>query len=176
MCTRFRLVPTALIVVTALILTGCATETRIAGDADMPRPAWTMYPPQPEDGKRLYVGIALAKNVLDEAQGRRLALTNAAELAAESIATDVEGIVTQIEGREGAAHKGEDAAKGDIVARVKARSSEIVRGMNPKEYYYERWKIRKHFLGASYTRYKYYVLVAYSEKEYNRLVNDIAER
>ncbi|NQT20287.1 MAG: hypothetical protein HQ592_11325 [Planctomycetes bacterium] len=47
--------------------------------------------------------------------------------------------------------------------------------MQPQEYYYERWKIRESFLGRAFTRYKYYVLTAYPEKEYDRLVDEVAK-
>jgi len=101
----------AVVGLVAVLSAGCATETRIKATPDTPRPTWTMIPPEPSDGNRFYVGIGLADNALNEAEGRRLALTNAAELAAQSIATDVESVLTETEGREGPAHKGKNVGQ-----------------------------------------------------------------
>jgi len=149
-------------------------EERIQPAETVPQPSWVMSPPMPSDGIKYYVGIAVVENVLEEHQGRRRALTNAQELIAQSIATDVEARVVAIDTTEGAAHKGQDEKKAKIVEEVKAKTNEIVRGMNPKEYYYEQWKMRNSvFSPMPFKRYKYYVLCAYPQAEYDRLVKAV---
>ena len=159
-----------------LSTTGCETqEISVQAPAHAtPQPSWVMMPPKPSDGYRYYIGIAIAENVLDEQGARRRALANATENAALSIATDVESLMVQRTEVVGAAHKGEEQPSSQIIEEVKAMSAEILRGMTVKEYYKEQWKIQKSPLN-SYKRYKYYVLTAYPEKEYERLVMEFSK-
>ena len=160
-------------VVLLLAACGCAFEGRIQPPESVPPPDWTINPPAPGDGMRYYVGIAIVENVLEERQGRRRAIVNAAELASQSIVVAVGAEVTVRATTLGPAHKGQEDKQSVIVEEVKSRTDEVVRGLVPKKYYYEQWEIREKDLGPSFKRYKYYVLCAYPEAEYQRLVNAV---
>jgi hypothetical protein len=172
---------TVLLGLTMLLVTGCSTvETRVQPPGTVPQPSWIMGPKEPAGGLRYYTGIAVAENMLEEQQGRRRALTNAAELAAQSIANDIEGLTSSIDTTEGAAHRGNEKKRARITEEVKARTSEIVRGMNPNEYYYECWQITNNWWerlwDSGVNRYKYYVLCTYPQAEYERLMNIVTEK
>jgi len=156
----------------AVLLSGCAGETLV--DATGPRPTWVMTPLEPEDGVRFYVGMAVVRSVLEEREGRRRALANAAERAASSVAEEVRAQIREETGSEGAVASGEDRPFASIRDQVEVHSREIIRGILPKEYYYERWRIRPGLLAPSFERYKYHVLAAFPESEYERLVTGVA--
>ena len=179
---RFRsLVLASAVGLAAIFVASCSTqEVRLRPPAFSPQPSWIMSPQEPKAGERYYVGLAIAENVLEEQQGRRRAITNAAELVAQSIANEVEGRLASIDTTEGAAHRGEEDKKAKIVEEVKARTSEIVSAMNPKEYYYERWQITSNWWDrlwdSGFERYKYYVLCTYPQTQYDRLVQMIQKK
>lgn len=154
---------------------GCETkEIPVQASSHVPpQPSWIMTPPPPSGGYRYYVGVALAENVLDEQGARRRALANAAENAAMSLATDVESQMVQRSEVVGAAHKGQEKPSSQVTEELKARTGEILRGLIVKEYHTEQWKIKEGPLN-SYKRYKYYVLTAYPDKEYQRLLGELS--
>ena len=141
----------------------------------VPEPAWVKQPPDMEAGTRYFVGIAVVDNILEEQQGRSLAIKNAAEQIAGSIATTVQSSTAMAESRKGPAQHGKDKVWTEIYSRVSARANAIVTEMTPVEYYSERWGLRERFLGRSFRRYKYFALVSYPEEEYNRLLVTIRE-
>ena len=148
-------------------LVGCAAEMRLDPPAGVPQPKWVMTPPATADGNRYYVGIATAENVLDEASGRRKALANAGELAAQSLAMDITGTVSQRETKVGAVHNGRGRSIAVVREEMVAKISEIIRSMSPEKYYYEKWRVSQG--GSEFTRYKYYVLASYPQAEYERV-------
>jgi len=157
------------------VLAGCnAVETRIQPSLTSAQPGWIMTPKEPGQGMRYYVGISIAENVLEEQQGRRRALANAAELVSQSIVDDVTAKVTETDSTEGPAHLGSERKKEWTREELETVSKESIRFLAPKEYYYEQWRITDNWLerlfNGGHVRYKYYVLTAYPEVEYQRLV------
>lgn len=162
------------VAVWVLICGGCAnnaTEKLVWQSG--PEPAWRFAGQRVENGCRLYVGIGIAENVLDEQQGRRIALSNAAETVAQSLTMDVVSRYAQKETVKGASHKGREDPNTLIRSEVRAMSEQIVRGLEAREWYYEKWSVRES-KAREFVRYKYCVLAAYPDAEYERTSQRLA--
>lgn len=150
-------------------LTGCATETRVLPERAIERPRWIDLSQDTLHGRRMFVGVAVADNALDEAQGRARALENAAENLLRAIAMDIEHKHKAAPAREGAQRRaGEETG-----ARSHDFSgSEIawaVRSLRPVEFYREKWFVREANFGQGFWRYKFHVLAVCGEDEYREL-------
>ena len=133
-----------------------------------PEPSWRYMGQRIEDGYRLYVGIGVAQNVLDEQQGRRIALSNATETVAQSLAMEVVSRHVQKRLTLGPAHKGMEDPNEVVNSELRTVSEQIVRGLEQRDWYYEKWSV-KESSGREFVRYKYYVLAAYPTTEYDRI-------
>ncbi|NQT19253.1 MAG: DUF4384 domain-containing protein, partial [Planctomycetes bacterium] len=160
--------------VTLSLFCGCATEARIRQSG--PEPSWRWDGEKIEGDQRLYVGISVADNVLDETQARRLALANAAENAARSLSVKVTSQLAQVTKRIGPAHKGQNEAEEFVESQLKAFSDEIIRGLHPREWYSEKWEVREGFMGEAFTRYKWFVQAAYPQEQYDRVMRAIIDK
>lgn len=162
--TRFR--NRAMLMRLALLLAalaGCATETRMLPERAIERPGWIDRQQDALARQRVFVGVALADDVLDEAQGRAFALEDAAENLLRAIARDIEQKPTS-------ARAAEEAQIRDLAASMVA---EAVKALRPVEFYREKWFVRETNFGQGFWRYKFYVLAECDEDEYNALAERI---
>jgi len=159
-----------------LVVSGCAYERRLRPEASVPQPGWIVSPniTMREEGRRTFVGIALADNVLDEAGGRGRALHNASQQVVNQVCTDIESRFSRNEILDGALYKAGGVTYSRIHDQLVARSDGIVRQLEPVQFYWEKWELREHTFGPVFTRYKYYVLAELPEAEYQRLVKEAA--
>ena len=151
-------------------LAGCRTETRMLPERTIERPRWIDRPQATPGGRRRFVGVALADNALDEAQGRELALENAAENLLRTIAMDIEQKHTTTRAREGTMHQpgGRPDARDCDLSRSEVAA--VVKALRPIEFYREKWYVRESSPGQGFWRYTFFVLAECGEDEYRALV------
>lgn len=126
-------------------------------------PAWRNWGETVRDGERYYVGVAVSDSVLTERQGRREARMDAVERVAESIETRVM--------RRAVGRAPKDPPGVVLPPQFRASFRHAIRGVKVKDWYSERWRVDDSLLGGSFTRYKYFVLVAYPQKEFRAMVD-----
>lgn len=161
------------LVLAVFVLAGCAVERREVPGLGVQRPAWTKRPMELIGGQRVFVGIALADNVLDEANARHRALQDAAHTMLRTVAMDIQQEFKATERRQGAQYKPGGAVDAQLHDEIRARVGGVVENMRPVDNYWERWFVRERTFGPSVRRYKYYVLAEYGEEEYQAVAEEI---
>jgi hypothetical protein len=156
----------------ALLVSGCTyekmVESKMAG-----RPTWIDQPTTTRDEVMTFVGMGIARNVLDERTARDQALADAREQIANTLMTDVQSSTLDVVEREGAAHMGEDEADETFRATAQTMASQAIRGARQTENYWEKWKIREGIFSGAFTRIKYWVRVDVPRNLYVRLMEDM---
>jgi len=161
------------IVACAVGFSGCAYEKRIGASLPGP-PVWvTQVPPDTEDAK-VFVGMALADNILDEKTARNRAMEDVRAQIAASLKTNVIRDAIDIVERDGAAHLAQDEADAAYHSQVTSRVEQAMSGVRQDAYYWEKWKIKRGFFSPSFTKYKYYVKAYMSKADYERLQRILA--
>ncbi len=152
------------------VLTACCpVETRLEPGPLPPQPIWVSRPPESSNGMMYFVGIAVVDNVLEERQGRTMAVQAAAAEVARNIAQAVHTYLLSAESRIGPVQKGEDRLRTHIDDEALSRSGAIITELSPVQYYQERWFVRETYGGKSFRRYKHYVLCAFPEEEFQSM-------
>lgn len=152
----------------AATLAGCATETMLEAKQPGP-PVWVeTIPPDTADSK-VFVGLALADNILEERLARNRALEDAAHQIAASLKSTVVKDAMDIVKKKGPEHLGQDIPDAYYHSSVANRVSQAMSGIHLDAYYWEKWKIRRSFLAWSFTKYKYWVKVHMPKTDYERL-------
>lgn len=169
---------TLLMVACALVVTGCAYEKRVSRSQPGP-PTWVQQVPDDTEDKKVFVGMALANNILDERTARKRAMEDVRDQIALSLRTDVESEAVEIVEREGAEHLGKEEADASYYAELQNKAKQALSGVRQEAYYWEKWKIKRGLFSPSYVRYKYYVKASIPRDEYEEvrqlLLRDIKE-
>ena len=152
----------------AVTLAGCATEKMIEAKQPGP-PVWVeTVPPDTADSK-VFVGQALADNILDERAARNRALEDAAHQIAASLRSTVVSDAVDIVKKKGAEHLGQDIPDASYYSTVANKVNQAMSGVRLDAYYWEKWKIRRCCLSGGFTKYKYWVKVHMATADYERL-------
>lgn len=150
-----------------IMLSGCAHETLISSSGQ--RDIWVDTPPQPANGKYYFVGRSLAVNVLDEKNGINQAVTDAIYQIAREAGTDLDALAKIRDERTGEIIRGQETTTQSATEEILAKTHEMITGSHQEGIYWERWAVRESFLGREFKRYKYYVKVSLTEKEFDDL-------
>jgi hypothetical protein len=163
-----------------LLIVGCAHETVIK-DTSTPvsnehRPAWTLTPSPPANGKTYFTGRSLAVNVLDEKHGIDEAMNDAIYQIARAAGADVKGRVTIVDRRSGEAVRGKEKTDQPSDSRIDVQVNGTVIGIRQEDTFWERYSMREKIFGEKVRRYKYYVLVSVPEDELKRLQGEVKKK
>ena len=155
-------------------MAGCAYERQITTSQPGP-PVWVVQVPEDTEESKVFVGMALADNILDERTARNRAMDDVRDQIASSLETVVVSEAIDIVKQRGAQHLGEDVDGGSYYAEVKSRVSQAMSGVRQDAYYWEKWKLKTGFFKPSFVRYKYYVRANMPRELYERLQKGLAE-
>ena len=155
-------------------MAGCAYETKMTSSQPGP-PVWVVQVPEDTEQSKVFVGMALADNILDERTARNRAMEDVRDQIASSLKTVVVSEAIDIVKEKGAQHLGEDADEASYYAEVKSKVSQAMSGVRQDAYYWEKWKEKAGFFSPSYTRYKYYVRAQMPRALYEELQKGLAE-
>jgi len=157
-----------------LAVAGCTYEKIQERSLPGP-PAWVVDTPLDTPTAKVFVGIGLADNILDERVGRERAMEDAAAQIAASLKTTVVKDAMDIVKKKGPEHKGEDVASTSYYRSARTLVSQSLAGAKQVSYYWEKWKISPGFWSSTYTKYKYYVKVEMPKKDYDLLQQRLTE-
>lgn len=166
-----------LLVVGGMLATGmgCSYEKRV--DTSLPGPpSWVSQIPEDTEDSKVFVGIALADNILDERNARNRAMEDVRNQIAESLATSVERETLEITEEKGAAHLGQDEDRASYYAEAKSLARQAMSGVEPSAYYWEKWKVKSSFWKPAFTRYKYWVKAEMPLTLHNQLRETLSEQ
>jgi len=154
---------------------GCTYEKRV--DTSLPGPPpWVVEMPEDTEDSKVFVGIALADNILDERGARDRALADVRTQIAESLATSVQRETLEIVEEKGASHLGQDENRASYYAEAKSLARQAMSGVEPTGYYWEKWKVKSGFWKPAYTRYKYYVRAEMPLSLYSRMRETLSKQ
>ena len=163
------------IVVTSIVgMAGCAYEKTITSSQPGP-PVWLVQVPDDTEESKVFVGMALADNILDERTARNRAMEDVRDQIASSLKTVVVSEAIDIVKQKGAQHLGKDVDTASYYAEVTSKVSQAMSGVRQDAYYWEKWKLKRGFFRPSYVRYKYYVRTRMPKALYERLQKGLAE-
>ena len=154
----------------------CPMERRLRPSRGVKPPVWVNGPFALNENMRSYVGIAVTENVLTEAEGRRRALKDAAEQVVRNIEMDVATILKRTEVRDGPIYKPGGHIYSRVYDHARAMAQNVLLGMQPVEYYWEKWELRESWCVTSFRRYKHFMLAEFPESEYRRLLKEAAAK
>ncbi|MCD6416547.1 MAG: hypothetical protein J7M08_07615 [Planctomycetes bacterium] len=163
----------SLLALLAVGVAGCAYEQRIQTSQPGP-PPWVAQMPEDSAQSKVFVGIALADNILDERNARQRAMEDVRTQIAQSIETLVVKEATDIVQERGAAHLGQDVDKSAYYAEARIKARQAMSGVELKAFYWEKWKQKTSFFKPGYTKYKYYVLAYMPRDQYEKLQQTVA--
>ena len=173
---KLRIVLCGVVVLTALAA-GCKLEKRI--ESNMPGrpgpPDWVMGVPQDTAEHMIFVGMALAENVLDERTGRNRAMEDARDQIAASLTTNVVKDTMDIVKKKGAEIHGNDITDASYWAQLKTMLDQALPGVRQDDYYWEQWRIRSWFLAPGFTKYKCYIRVRMPREDYEKIRKVLVE-
>jgi len=159
-------------VLLSCLLTGCCTE-KLLWQSEEAEPSWRRAGQHLVDGERIYVGIGTARNVLDEAGGRRRAIADAARCVSESLETHVISAIQDTTTQTGAVNEASARVEQYIKDELLTHSEAFVRTLRATDWYYEKWQVRPSFLTPAFIRHKYFVRAAYPDREYQRVIRAV---
>jgi tetratricopeptide (TPR) repeat protein len=166
-----RVICVPIVFMAVAVLAGCGASEKLVGKSG-PTPQWVSGTPADAETELRFRGMALGRNVLDEAVMHDRAMANARNQIAQRIQTRVESQSTEIMERRGSAALGEDeVTRAEFSSMLETAVQERVRLATERDRYHERWKIDPGLFSGAFTRYKYYVLVGYPREEYQRQID-----
>jgi hypothetical protein len=160
--------------VCVFLTAGCAYEKRVARSQPGP-PNWVHQVPEDTEGKKVFVGMALADNILDERTARRKAMDDVREQIALSLMTDVKSESMEIVEQEGAQHLGEDEDEGAYHAELQNKARQALAGVRQDAYYWEKWRVKRGLFSGSFVRYKYYIRATMPREHYEEIYRSLAQ-
>jgi len=162
------------VLVCAAGLAGCTYEKRVDSSHPGP-PAWVVQTPEDTAGSKVFVGMGLADNILDERNARNMAMDDVRSQIAASLQTDVSREALDIVRQKGAQHLGKDVDGAEYYSEVKTTVDQAMAGVRQDDYYWEKWKVKLAIIAPGYVRYKYYVKASMPKALYERLLRGLAE-
>lgn len=157
-----------LLVLCAVGLAGCASEQKITSSQPGP-PVWVVQVPGDTADHKVFVGMGLADNILDERTGRNRAMEDVSYQIAASLKTEVVKEAIDIVKTRGAKHLNQDVADASYYSQIETTVKQALSGVKQEAYYWEKWKVKRSFFRRAFTRYKYYVKASMSKADYQRL-------
>ncbi len=162
------------VLVCAAALAGCTYEKRLESSHPGP-PIWVVQTPEDTQESKVFVGMSLADNILDEKNARNRAMEDVRDQIASSLQTDMVREAIDIVEQRGAPHLGKDVDNAAYTAEVKSRVDQAMPGVKQDAHYWEKWKVKQGFGLFGYTKYKYYVKAVMPKAIYERLLKALAE-
>jgi hypothetical protein len=164
----------ALVVMCVLLVSGCSYEKRVDRSQPGP-PLWVQQMPADTEETKVFVGMALADNILDERSARRRAMADVREQIALSLMTDVQSRSAEIIEEEGAQHLGEDEDDASYYAELQNKAEQALAGVRQEAYYWEKWRVKRGIFSPSFTRYKYYMRASIPREHYQEVYRSVAQ-
>jgi hypothetical protein len=153
---------------------GCKVEKRV--DSKLPGPpSWVVDVPQDTEDEVRFVGIGLAENILDERTARNRAMEDMQQQIASSLKATVIKNAREVVTKSGPEHRGKETPDSAYRAEVTNVVDQAMSGVRIEGNYWEKWKIKRGFFLASFTRYKYYVLGSMPREDYERLQDALTD-
>jgi len=161
-------------VLCAVGLAGCASEKKIGGSQPGP-PDWVIMTPADKADAKVFVGIGLGDNILDERGMRDRAMEDVRHQIAASLKSSVVKNALDIVKKKGAEHLNEDVPDASYYKQVRTTVDQAMAGVRQTASYWEKWKIDPGFWSSSYTKYKQYVKAEMPSKDYDLLRNKLVQ-
>ena len=163
-----------LVMLLVIGLSGCTYELK--KDASQPGPpVWVVQVPADTVESKVFVGMGLADNILDERTGRNRAMEDVRLQIAASLKTEVIQDAIDIVKTRGAKHLNQDVADASYYSQVETKVAQAMSGVRQEAYYWEKWKVKRSFFRPGYVRYKYFVKASVPKAQYDALQKELAK-